>query len=605
MILRPKQLHSVFAKPFFMSTIRIALAQINTTVGDFAGNTAKIIASIEQAKQAGADIVAVPELALTGYPPEDLLLKPQFIAANRRALDEVIAASTGVISIVGFVDRATDIHNAAAVICDGELKAVYRKNFLPNYSVFDEYRYFDAGQSAPIFVYGDVLFGVNICEDIWYPGGPTQVQALAGAQIIINISASPYHAGKGRDRERMLATRAEDNAVALAYVNLVGGQDELVFDGQSLVINERGQIVARGKVFEEDLIVADINAERVFKERLHDPRRRQDRLDVASQGISFERISLRENLFEKRTLKTENQQARIPELTSLPELPSGNLTEEVYKALLVGTRDYVLKNGFKSVVIGLSGGVDSALVACVAADALGAENVTCVFMPTRYSSNESARDAEQLAKNLSVAYHIIPIEDTFNQYLTMLAPVFAGTPMGVAEENIQARVRGNILMAVSNKFGSMVLTTGNKSEVSVGYCTLYGDMCGGFAVIKDVPKMLVYELCNYVNRRGAQPIIPEYIITRPPSAELREDQKDTDSLPPYEVLDAILDLYVEQDLSIEAIIAEGFDDATVRRIARLVDLNEYKRRQAAPGVKITPRAFGRDRRMPITNKFRG
>lgn len=581
-----------------MSSIRFALAQINTTVGDFAGNTAKIIASIEQARQFGADIVAVPELALTGYPPEDLLLKPQFITANRKALDEVISASKGIISIIGFVDRTTDIHNAAAVICDGELKAVYRKNFLPNYSVFDEYRYFDAGQSAPIFAYGDVLFGVNICEDIWYPGGPTQMQALAGAQLIINISASPYHAGKGIDRERMLATRAEDNAVALAYVNLIGGQDELVFDGQSLVINERGQIVARGKLFEEDLIVADINTERVFKERLHDPRRRQDRLDIAGQGIGSERVVLRERFFEKHKLGTESPQARTP------ALPGVTLPEEVYKALVVGTRDYVLKNGFKSVVIGLSGGVDSALVACVAVDALGAENVTCVFMPTRYSSSESARDAEQLAKNLGAAYHIVPIEDVFKQYLTMLDPVFAGTPMGIAEENIQARVRGNILMAVSNKFGSMVLTTGNKSELSVGYCTLYGDMCGGYAVIKDVPKMLVYELCQYLNQHNGQELIPEYILTRPPSAELREDQKDTDSLPPYDVLDAILNFYVEQDLSLEAIIAEGFDEATVRRIAWLVDLNEYKRRQAAPGVRITPRAFGRDRRMPITNRFR-
>lgn len=583
-----------------MTTIRIALAQINTTVGDFTGNAAKIIANIEQARQAGADIVAVPELSLPGYPPEDLLLKPQFIAANLKALDEIIAASKGIITIVGFVDKTSDIHNAAAVICDGELKGVYHKTFLPNYSVFDEYRYFDAGQTAPIFAYGDVLFGVNICEDIWYPGGPTQVQALAGAQIIINISASPYHAGKGKDRERMLATRAEDNAVALAYVNLIGGQDELVFDGQSLVIDERGHILARGKLFEEDLIVTDINVERVFKKRLHDPRRRQDRIEMISGGGNVERVPLREKPFESQRASLEIRQNGTPHF----------LTDEVYRALVVGTRDYVRKNGFQSVVIGLSGGIDSALTACVAVDALGAENVACIFMPTRFSASESARDAELLAKNLGVAYHVVPIEETFNQYLKMLAPVFDGTPMGIAEENIQARVRGNILMAVSNKFGSMVLTTGNKSEVSVGYCTLYGDMCGGFAVIKDVPKMLVYELSNYVNQRDGKNTIPEYIITRPPSAELREDQKDTDSLPPYEVLDEILDLYVEEDWSIEAIIAEkmgvaGFDEASVRRIARLVDLNEYKRRQAAPGVRITPRAFGRDRRMPITNKFRG
>jgi NAD+ synthase (glutamine-hydrolysing) len=577
-----------------MTTIRIALAQINPTVGDFAGNTAKIISSVERARDLGADIVALPELSLPGYPPEDLLLKPQFIAANLKALDQIVAASTGIVSIVGFVDRTSDIHNAAAVICDGELKGVYHKNFLPNYGVFDEYRYFDAGQSAPLFAYGDALIGVNICEDIWYPGGPTQAQALAGAQLIINISASPYHAGKGRDRERMLATRAEDNAVALAYVNLVGGQDELVFDGQSLIIDERGHIIARGELFEEDLVVADINIERVFKERLHDPRRRQERIDVATAGVSVERINLRDQPFERQKPRIESQRAKR---VTLPE--------EVYQALVVGARDYVRKNGFKNVVIGLSGGIDSALTACIAVDALGAEHVTCVFMPTRYSSNESARDAEQLARNLGVAYHVIPIEETFKQYLKMLEPAFAGTPMGVAEENIQARVRGNILMALSNKFGALVLSTGNKSETSVGYCTLYGDMAGGFAVIKDVPKTLVYELAEHVNRRGEKPIIPEFIITRPPSAELRENQTDQDSLPPYDILDAILELYVEEDLSAEAIIAEGFDEKTVRWVIRQVDINEYKRRQAAPGIKITPRAFGRDRRMPITNKFHG
>jgi NAD+ synthase (glutamine-hydrolysing) len=580
-----------------MTTIRIVLAQINPTVGDFAGNTAKIISSIERAREIGADIVAVPELSLPGYPPEDLLLKPQFITANLRALDRIIAASSGIISIVGFVDKTTDIHNAAAVICDGELKAVYRKNFLPNYSVFDEYRYFDAGQSTPIFSYGDALIGVNICEDIWYPGGPTQLQSLAGAQMIINISASPYHAGKGRDRERMLATRAEDNSVALAYVNLVGGQDELVFDGQSLIINENGRIIARGKLFEEDLIVADINAERVFKERLHDPRRRQERIDVASAGLSVERIDLKRHPFENVKPKIDNRQARP---LALP-----GSAEEIYQALVIGARDYVRKNGFQSVIIGLSGGIDSALTACIAVDALGAEHVTCVFMPTRYSSSESARDAEILAKNLGVAYHIIPIEETFRQYLEMLKPVFADTPMGVAEENIQARIRGNILMALSNKFGALVFSTGNKSETSVGYTTLYGDMAGGFAVIKDVPKTLVYELSEYVNRRTNSIVIPEYIIKRAPSAELRDDQTDQDTLPPYDVLDAILELYVEQDLSLDAIITEGYDEKTVRWVVRQVDNSEYKRRQAAPGIKITPRAFGRDRRMPITNKFHG
>src|SRR5262249_35093206 len=397
----------------------------------------------------------------------------------------IIAASSGIISIVGFVDRTTDIHNAAAVICDGQLKGVYHKNFLPNYSVFDEYRYFDAGQTTPIFSYGDALIGRNICQAIWYPGGPTQVQALAGAQVIINISASPYHAGKGRDRERMLATRAEDNAVALAYVNLVGGQDELVFDGQSLVINENGRVVARGKLFEEDLIVPDINAERVFKERLHDPRRRQERIDLAAAGVSVERIELRRQPFENARPKIDNRHER-------PHALPGS-AEEIYQALVIGARDYVHKNGFESVVIGLSGGVDSALTACVAVDALGAEHVTCVFMPTRYSSNESARDARQLAENLGVAYQIIPIEDTFRQYLEMLKPAFADTMMGIAEENIQARIRGNILMALSNKFGALVFSTGNKSETSVGYSTLYGDMAGGFAVIKDVPKILAYQ----------------------------------------------------------------------------------------------------------------
>lgn len=582
-----------------MSIIRIALAQINTTVGDFAGNTSKIIASIERARTEGADVVALPELAIPGYPPEDLLLKPQFIGANLKALDEIVAASKGITSIVGFIDKTSDIHNAAAVICDGELKGVYHKIYLPNYGVFDEYRYFQAGEVAPVFRLGDVVIGVNICEDIWYPGGPTQVQALAGAHLIVNLSASPYHAGKWRARERMLATRAEDHAIAVAYVNLVGGQDELVFDGNSLIFDERGQTIARGKTFDEDFIVADINAERVFNERLHDPRRRQEKAEAATNGLSVERIVLRDS-----NPPGSARNKIIPALAA----PLSKV-EEIYLALVTGTRDYFRKNGFRRAVLGLSGGVDSALVACLAAAALGAENVTCVFMPTRYSSNESSRDAELLAQNLGTPYHVVPIEETFNQYLEMMQPVFADTQMGVAEENIQARIRGNILMALSNKFGALVLSTGNKSENSVGYCTLYGDMCGGYAVIKDVPKMLVYELCEYVNKRegvkdgGA--VIPEYIITRAPSAELRDNQTDQDTLPPYEILDAILERYVETDLSIEAIVAEGFNEDTVRWVARQVDLNEYKRRQAAPGIRITTRAFGRDRRMPITNRYKG
>ncbi|MBO0723946.1 MAG: NAD+ synthase, partial [Blastocatellia bacterium] len=376
----------------------------------------------------------------------------------------------------------------------------------------------------------------------------------------------------------------------------VGGQDELVFDGQSLVIDERGETIAQGKLFEEDLLIADINAERVFKERLHDPRRRQERIDIASEGIGVERIVLRERPFEVKKPQTV-QVGKRSEATGR--------VEEVYRALVVGTRDYVQKNGFKKVVIGLSGGIDSALTACIAVDALGAEGVDCVFMPTRFSSPESGRDAAKLAENLGVDYHIIPIEETFEQYLNMLKPVFGNASAGVAEENIQARIRGNILMALSNKCGALVLSTGNKSEVSMGYCTLYGDMAGGFAILKDVPKTLVYELAEYLNRRGGEAVIPEYIITRPPSAELREDQKDTDSLPPYEVLDAILEFYVEEDLSAEAIISHGFDEKTVRWVIRQVDINEYKRRQAAPGIKITPRAFGRDRRMPITNRFHG
>jgi NAD+ synthase (glutamine-hydrolysing) len=577
-----------------MNTIRVALAQINPTVGDLEGNTKLALDYIERARQAGADLVALPELALTGYPPEDLLMKSHFVRENRRALDRIIKFAGDLVIIIGFVDTdGSDIYNAAAVISGGKFVDSYHKSFLPNYGVFDEERYFQSGSRCPVYSMGDARVGVNICEDIWYPGGPTKLQSLVGdAHLIVNISASPYHAAKNFDRERMLCTRAEDNAVALAYCNLFGGQDELVFDGNSLVINEAGHIIARGRPFAEDLVIADINIERVFSERLHDPRRRREKIRTVADDSLYQ-IDLGSDLrpAAKQPPTEERTDARPDELA------------EVYLALVTGTRDYVKKNGFDKVYFGLSGGIDSALTAVIAADAIGAENVNAVYMPTRYSSSESGRDSETLAENLGMHFSVIEIEETFEQYKKMLATSFNGLAEDVTEENLQARIRGNILMALSNKFQGLVLSTGNKSEMSVGYSTLYGDMVGGFALLKDVPKMLVYKLAEYVNRRGDRPIIPEYIITRPPSAELRPDQKDQDTLPPYPVLDAILELYIEKDLSAESIAETGFPIETVRWVVNRVDAAEYKRRQSPPGIKITPRAFGRDRRMPITNKY--
>jgi NAD+ synthase (glutamine-hydrolysing) len=577
-----------------MGTIRVALAQINPTVGDIAGNADLIISYIDRARQVGADLVAVPELAVTGYPPEDLLLKPHFVHENRRALDRIIAESQGIIAIVGFVDTdGSDIFNAAATIVDGKLVDVYHKMFLPNYGVFDEERYFQSGTQSSVLVIADVRIGVNICEDIWYPGDPARAQALAGdAHLIINISSSPYHAGKRYDRERMLCTRAEDNAVALVYCNLVGGQDELVFDGNSLIIDEDGHVIARGKSFEEDLIVADISTERVFSERLHDPRRRREKL----KAMRCDSLRIVDVNYKLRS------PAERPPIPKRDEQRPDDIAE-IFLALVIGTRDYVRKNGFDKVYIGLSGGIDSALTAVIAAQALGPENVNAVFMPTRFSSSESGQCAKQLAENLGISFRVIPIEETFCGYLEMLEPAFNGLPQDVTEENLQARIRGNILMALSNKFHGLVLSTGNKSEMSVGYSTLYGDMVGGFCVLKDVPKTLVYKLADYVNRRSPKPVIPEYIITRAPSAELRLGQRDEDTLPPYPVLDAILERYIEKDMSAEAIISEGFDPQTVRWVVRAVDAAEYKRRQSPPGIKISTRAFGRDRRMPITNKY--
>jgi NAD+ synthase (glutamine-hydrolysing) len=579
-----------------MNTLRVALAQINPTVGAFESNTNLILDYLERTRQAGADLVAFPELALAGYPPEDLLMKPHFVRQNRRALDRIVAAAGDLMVVVGFVDTdGSDIYNAAAVIVGGKLVYVYHKSFLPNYGVFDEERYFQSGTHCPVFVLGEARVGVNICEDIWYPGGPTKLQALGGdAHLIVNISASPFHAGKNQDRERMLCTRAEDNAVALVYCNLIGGQDELVFDGNSLVINEAGHIIARGKAFEEDLIVADINVERVFSERLHDPRRRREKLRVTADA-TLDVIDL------------DGLQRPSSHRSPLPEPSNVQLKEvaETYLALVTGTHDYVRKNDFDKVYFGLSGGIDSALTAVIAADAIGPENVNAVFMPTVYSSTESLRDSQELADNLGIHFQVIEIQETFEQYKRMLAPAFNGLAEDVTEENLQARIRGNILMALSNKFRGLVLSTGNKSEMSVGYSTLYGDMVGGFALLKDVPKMLVYELSEYVNQRGARPLIPEYIITRPPSAELRPDQTDQDTLPPYPVLDAILELYIEKDMSADSIAERGYPLQTVRWVINRVDAAEYKRRQSPPGIKITPRAFGRDRRMPITNKYHG
>ncbi len=571
------------------------MCQINTRVGDIDGNTERILSCLEEVRSQSPDVVVFPELALTGYPPEDLLLKDRFLRRNLDALDRVRAATRGLCAVVGFVDVGRDIYNAAAVLHDGVVAGVQRKIFLPTYGVFDEDRYFHRGDELCVFEHcgrRDVIFGVGICEDIWYPEGPAHDQCLrGGAEVILNINASPFHAGKWVQRERMLSTRASDNACFVVYVNAVGGQDELVFDGQSLVVDPAGEVILRGRPFEEEILYADLEIARSFHTRLRDPRIRKERLargDVPP--------------LRHATLAASAPVRRREPLPDRPLTSPPARWEEIYGALVTGVRDYVGKNGFKGVVIGLSGGIDSALTAAIAVDALGADCVAGVAMPGDYSAYESLRDARELATNLGIRFLVVPIKEAFLAFTHMLAEAFEGRAPDVTEENLQARVRGNILMALSNKFGWMVLTTGNKSEVACGYCTLYGDMVGGFSALKDVPKTWVYALCRWRNERG--PVIPEYTITRPPSAELRPDQKDEDSLPPYDVLDAILELYVEQDGSLEELVGRGFDEDTVRRVMRLVDASEYKRRQAAPGVKITPRAFGKDRRMPITSRYR-
>jgi NAD+ synthase (glutamine-hydrolysing) len=573
-----------------MKTVRVGLAQINATVGDLEGNVRKIVDGIERARRRGVGLVAFPELAVPGYPPEDLLFKSAFIEANLRALDAVTRATSGLTAVVGFVDRRDDIFNAAAVLHDGKLAGVYHKHYLPNYGVFDENRYFQAGTETPVFTLGETTFAVNICEDIWYPTGPTTVQALAGAELVITINGSPYHAGKGHDRERMVATRAADDVVALAFVNMVGGQDELVFDGGSVIVNELGQCVARGRQFEEDLVVADLDLDAVFRARLRDSRRRKEKL-AAHERVT--RVSLAPGAA---------QPAPPPAPPVLaPPLPR---LDEIYRALVVGTRDYVRKNGFKHVVIGLSGGIDSSLVAAVAVEALGRENVSGATMPSPFSSNGTRADARRLARNLGIEFMALPITPVLRAYKRTLARPFKGLKEDVTEENLQARIRGNLLMALSNKFGWLVLTTGNKSEYAVGYTTLYGDMAGGFAVIKDVPKTLVYEVARHVNALAGRAVIPESVFARAPSAELRPDQTDQDTLPPYDELDRILESYVEHDQGVKDLIARGHEPDTVRKVVAMIHRNEYKRRQGPIGVKITPRAFGRDWRLPIVNRFR-
>jgi NAD+ synthase (glutamine-hydrolysing) len=580
-----------------MKSLRIALAQINPTVGDFDGNISKIVDYIGKAQRSGADIVAFPELAITGYPPEDLLLKTRFIEDNLKSLKKVQDNVRGITAIVGFVDRREDIFNAAAIIHDRKIVDVYHKKYLPNYGVFDEYRYFQSGTRYPIYQIRDSWIGVNICEDIWYPEGPARFQALAGAGIIININASPYRIGKGKFRENMLSARAADNSVIIAYLNTVGGQDELVFDGHSLIVDQTGTVIAKGKQFAEDLIIADLNPANILVRRLHAPLRRQEVIKPEIAGIEKIIVSAK-----KRASAKQKSPVVTPGAGSLNVVEP---LEEVYSALVLGTRDYVRKNSFRGVVIGISGGIDSALVASVAVDALGKRNVTGIFMPSPFTSKQSRDDSYALAARLGITIREIPITEIYEGYLGALKKEFNNLPADTTEENIQARIRGNILMAFSNKFGWLVLTTGNKSEMSVGYATLYGDMAGGFAVIKDVPKTMVYELCVWRNRKAGGNVIPGRMFSKEPSAELRPEQKDTDTLPPYPLLDPVLRAYIEEDRGFEDLLSSDCGSKCVQKIIGMIDRSEYKRRQAPPGIKITRRAFGRDRRFPITNKYRG
>jgi NAD+ synthase (glutamine-hydrolysing) len=572
--------------------MRLALAQINTVVGDIDGNRERILARLEEARRADADLALFPELAVTGYPPEDLLLRPGFLRAAERSLGLIAAEAHGIACLVGVPHLDRDLFNACAVCADGEVKAIYRKRFLPNYGVFDEDRYFQPGRELLLLRLGETLIGPTVCEDIWQPGPPATDLALAGAHVVANISASPFHLGKGREREEMLAVRARDNVCWIAFVNAVGGQDELVFDGHSLVLDQDGEVAARAPAFEEALLVVDIDPTTAVGHRLRDARRR---------ALARELHELPDPAVTDLGLPhaLDGRPARAPVAPPLDEL------EEMRRALELGLSDYVEKNGFREVVLGISGGIDSALTAVLAVEALGSERVVCVSMPSRYSSEGTKADARRVAESLGVRLFELPIEAIVEAFASALDEAFAGTAPGLAEENVQARIRGVLLMALSNKFGWLVVATGNKSEYSVGYATLYGDMAGGFALLKDVYKTDVFRLARYLNERAGRELIPKSVIERAPSAELRADQRDEDSLPPYAELDRVLEEYVELDRSREELSRDGFEADVVERALALIDKAEYKRRQAPPGVKLRPKAFGRDRRLPITNRWSG
>jgi NAD+ synthase (glutamine-hydrolysing) len=576
-----------------VATLRLALAQINPVVGDLDGNRDLILARLEEARAKGADLALFPELAVTGYPPEDLLLRPGFIRAAARTLEEIAAQTHDVVAFVGFPHFETDLYNACAVCADGEVKAIYRKRFLPNYGVFDEYRYFAAGRDLVLIEVGSTLVGVTICEDMWQPGPPATDLALAGAELLVNLSASPFHVGKEVEREEMFVTRARDNSCFVAFCNTVGGQDELIFDGHSCVLDDEGEVVARAVGFEETLLIVDVDPKAVLGRRLRDVRRRtlaDDRETAPPVQIVH--------------VGTERPPGSNGNRFDGALIPFEEELEQMRLALELGLRDYVGKNGFDDVVIGVSGGIDSAVTAALAVEALGPEHVHCVSMPSRYSSEGTRADAQKLAENLGCDFREVPIESIVEDFTSTLASHFEGRESDLTEENIQARIRGTLLMALSNKFGWLVVATGNKSELSVGYSTLYGDLAGGFALIKDVFKTDVFRLAQYLNERAGRELIPETTIARAPSAELRADQLDQDSLPPYDVLDKVLEAYVELDRSREELAAEGYADI-VDRVVEMVDRAEYKRRQAPPGPRLRTKAFGRDRRTPITNRWRG